>query len=162
MKSKIYIESSVVSYLAAKPTRDLISAAHQQLTREWWDSSLKRFDIYISTLVLSEISRGDKSAAIGRNKIVDSIPVLSVNADALELAKVILAKSGLPRKAADDATHIACATLNGMDFLLTWNCKHIANATIRKKVETLISDAGFVCPVIATPEELMGEIYGNK
>jgi hypothetical protein len=76
LKSKIYIESSVVSYLTAKPTRDLISAAHQQLTREWWGSSLKRFDVYVSTLVLSEISRGDKDAAIERNKIIDIIPVL--------------------------------------------------------------------------------------
>ena len=82
--------------------------------------------------------------------------------EALGLASVILAKSGLPKKAGDNATHIACATLNAMDYLLTWNCKHIANATIRKKVEMLISDAGFICPVIATPVELMGEIYGRK
>jgi hypothetical protein len=162
MKPKIYIESSVVSYLIAKPTRDLVSAAHQQLTREWCDKSLKKFDVYVSTLILSEISRGDKDASVERNRVIANIPVLSVNMDALDLASQILAKSGLPKKAGDDATHIACATLSGMDFLLTWNCKHIANATIRKKVEMIISDAGFVCPVIATPEELMGEIYGSK
>jgi hypothetical protein len=162
LKPKIYIESSIVSYLTAKPTRDLVSAAHQQLTREWWQKSLKKFDVYVSTLVRSEISRGDKDASVERNRVIADIPVLSVNKEALGLATHILAKSGLPKKAGDDATHIACATLNGMDYLLTWNCKHIANATIRKKIEMLISEAGFICPVIATPEELMGEIYGRK
>ena len=152
---KAYLESSVISYLAARESRDPIVAAHQQLTRDWWNRRRGEFDLYVSVEVLNEIRRGDPEAAKVRLSHVGLLPVLETDQQARELAARILAASALPAKAAADAMHIAIATVNGMEFLLTWNCTHIANAAIRSDIEDVCRAQGYEPPVICTPEELL-------
>jgi len=156
MRAKVFLETSVISYLTALPSRDLVYAAHQQITREWWNQR-SCFDLYVSQAVLREIARGDTEAAARRLAAVRGIPVLRVTAEASDLAELFLAHNALPAKAAVDAVHIAVAILNGMDYLLTWNCSHIANATVRGKIGQACQEAGLQRPVICTPEELMEE-----
>jgi predicted nucleic acid-binding protein len=127
---RIYLETSVVSYLAARPSRDMVIAAHQQLTRDWWDRRFE-FELFVADPVLEEASRGDLEAAQRRLAFLEGIPVLTAHPDALGLARSFLAEAALPSNAAIDALHVALAAVHGMDFLLTWNCTHIANARIR-------------------------------
>lgn len=156
MKSRVFLETSVISYLTASPSRDIVHAAHQQITREWW-ARRHRFDLYVSQAVLREAARGNPEAADRRLTAIQNIPVLAVSGDASELAELFLAKNALPAKAAVDAIHIAVAVVNGMDYLLTWNCTHIANAGIRARIEKICRDTDLYPPVICTPEELMEE-----
>ena len=157
MKPKVYIETSVVSYLTARPNRDLIVAANQQITNDWWQSRKDSFDTYISPIVEEEAGEGDPDAAERRLKALGGIPLLTLSPEILVFSKQLLAEASLPQKAAEDAMHIAIATLNGMDYLLTWNFKHIANASVRWKVERICRVNGFEPPVICTPQELMEE-----
>jgi predicted nucleic acid-binding protein len=154
LKAKVFLETSVISYLTASPSRDIVHAAHQQLTREWWDKR-SRFDLYVSQAVLGEAGRGNASAATRRLAAVQGLPVLAITGEVSDLAERFLDESALPAKAAVDAIHIAVAVVNGMDYLLTWNCSHIANAQIRAKIEQICRRAGLQPPVICTPEELM-------
>jgi predicted nucleic acid-binding protein len=154
-RPKVYLESSVVSYLAARPSRDILATAHQQVTREWWEGSRSRFDLYISIEVLNEIRRGDPTAAEQRLRYVETLPVLEADDRARALAAQILQASALPAKAAADAAHIAIATVNGMEFLLTWNCTHIANGIVQRAISRITREMGFEPPTIVTPEELM-------
>jgi hypothetical protein len=158
MKPKVYMETSIVSYLTAYPSRDLIIAAHQQISRDWWQSVPGRFEIYISQFVLDEISKGDPDVAGRRLNIVKAIPLLEITEEVWSLAAGLVASRIIPKKAGTDAAHIALAAIQGMDFLVTWNCRHIANAVIARAVEKVCSGQGFQCPVICTPEELMGGI----
>lgn len=152
---KTYVESSVISYLAARPSRDIIATAHQQLTREWWERKRNDFDLYISVEVLNEIRRGDPAAAGLRLSYVETLHILEADDQARRLAASILRTSALPAKAAADAMHIAIATVNGMDFLLTWNCTHIANGIVQRAISRLSREMGFEPPTVVTPEELM-------
>lgn len=154
-RPKIYLESSVISYLAARPTRDILATAHQQVTREWWERSRSQFELYVSVEVLNEIRRGDPLAAAQRLSYVESLPILEADEQARALAAEILRTSALPQKAAADAAHIAIATVNGMEFLLTWNCTHIANGIVQRAISRLSREMGFEPPTIVTPEELM-------
>ena len=154
MKPKIYVESSVISYLAGKPSRDIFVLAHQQLTQSWWSERKNNYDLFISPLVLIEIMRGDISAASDRKIAATGLPILDPKAEIESLAALLLKKGSLPPKAGDDALHIAWAACHDMDYLLTWNCTHIANATTRKTIEATIREAGFMIPTICTPEEL--------
>lgn len=154
-KSSIYVESSVISYLVARPSRNLVATAHQQITREWWQRRRSSFDLYVSVEVLNEIARGDAEAAATRLATVDAVPVLEADEAARSFARAILQSAALPAKAAADAMHIAIATVNGMDFLLTWNCTHIANGRVLRTVAQLSRDLGYEPPTICTPEELM-------
>ena len=156
MKRTLYLESTVPSYLMAAPSRDLLIAAHQQVTFEWWRTERRRFDLYVSQFVLDEISRGDADAVRKRLEAVDGISLLDITEEVLDLAAGLVASKVIPKKAGTDAAHIALAAVHHMDFLLTWNCKHIANAAIVRTVEKVCQDRGFECPVICTPEELMG------
>ena len=131
---RTYIESSVISYLAARPSRDIVATAHQQLTREWWERRRQHFELYVSVEVLNEIRRGDAEASRLRLQYVESLPVLEADDQARALAAAILRSSALPVKAAADAMHISIATVNGMEFLLTWNCTHIANGIAARAV----------------------------
>jgi len=158
MKPKIYIETSIISYLTSRSSRDVVVAGRQQLTQIWWNERRHHFDLYISPIVLREISAGDVSAAAERQRVVASIPILELRKDVFDLTKQFLAKGSIPKNAADDAFHIALATIYGIDYLMTWNCTHIANASIRKVLEKLIHNAGYFCPIICTPDELMGEL----
>ena len=155
MKPKVYIESTIPSYLTAWPSRDLVVAAHQQVTKEWWERRRNEFDIFISQFVLDEIGGGDKVVAEQRLAIVDGFPLLDITDEVTTLAALFMKKRILSKKAATDAIHIALATVHEMSFLMTWNCAHIANAFIKKKIETVCSGHGFECPVICTPEELL-------
>jgi len=156
MNSRIYVETTVISYLTALPSTDLIQAAHQQITRAWWEQR-QRFDLFVSQAVLREVAGGDAEAAGRRLAAVEGIPVLAVDTEVSQLAERFLLQRVIPTKAAVDAVHIAVAVVNGMDYLLTWNCTHIANAAIRGKIERTCRDMGLEPPIICTPEELTEE-----
>lgn len=153
----MYIETSVVSYLTGRPSRDMVIAAHQELTRQWWEKRASGFDLLVSELVREESSGGDAEAARRRLAAIDKILVLKANDGAVALAERLVSQGLVPPESAADALHIAVAAVNGIDYLLTWNCKHLANAAHRLKLEALVEAAGYVCPVICTPEELMEE-----
>jgi hypothetical protein len=152
---KVYLETSVISYLAARPSRDLLVLAKQHVTTMWWGKTLPKVQAYVSSFVMEEIQRGDPTAVAERMKFCKSIPLLDGTEEIESLADSYLSVVGIPDRAKLDAYHIACATIYQMDFLLTWNCTHIANAFIRRKIETINADQGFVTPVICTPEELL-------
>jgi len=153
-KAAIYIETSLISYLVARPSRDIIVAAHQQLTSDWWDNQSRNYDLFISQVVLDEARAGDNQEAAKRLAAIQDLPLLEVNGDVIRLAENLVQSNAVPKKAAQDALHIAIACVNGADYLLTWNCKHIANAKMRNKIDKVCRDAGYVPPVICTPEEL--------
>lgn len=155
MAAPTYLDSNVISYLTAWPSRDVVSLAHQQLTREWWDRQRHGFELHVSELVLFEIGRGDSSAAQTRLEFVRGLPILRITPEARVLADRIFRATTLPDKAAADALHIALAAVNGMDFLLTWNCTHIANGVILKVVNAVCRDHGYEPPIVCTPEELL-------
>lgn len=153
---KVYVETTIVSYLTARPSRDLIMAAHQQITQEWWETRRANFDLYASQFVIQESSAGDAAMAQKRLDALDGIALLAVSKEALNLARLLVEKGPLPEKAEVDALHISVAASHGMDYLLTWNCKHIANAEMQTGIGKLCRAAGFEPPVICTPEELLG------
>jgi predicted nucleic acid-binding protein len=156
MQPTIYLETTIISYLTARLSRDLITAAHQQITQEWWLRRRTEFALFVSQLVVQEASMGDEGMAQKRLEELRRIPLLDVNQDAGDLAQRLVVEGALPTKAAVDALHIAVATVHGMDYLLTWNCKHIANAEMQSKVATVCRESGFEPPIICTPEELSG------
>jgi hypothetical protein len=157
MKPRLYLEKTIPSYLTSRPSRDLIIAAHQQVTRDWWERRRGDYQIYISQFVLDEVSAGDPAAARARLKVLHSLPLLDITPEVAELTSGILVSGKIPRKAATDAAHIAIAAVHGMDFLVTWNCVHIANAAILKSLASICREHGCECPVICTPEEVLGE-----
>ena len=141
MKSRLYLETTIPSYLTSRPSRDLIIAGHQQITRDWWEKQGTTFQFYISQLVIDEASAGDPVAARERLRVLQDLPLLDITPEVAELASDILASSKIPRKA----------------FLVTWNCVHIANAMNAKALGLIGRGHGCECPVICTPEELMGD-----
>ena len=146
MKPKVYIETSIPSYLTAWRSRDLIVAANQEITKEWWDSR-EQFDLYISALVIQEAGAGNPTAAQKRLEQLDDIPELNITEEVENFAEILIQKVPLPEKARIDALHIAVAALSGMDYLLTWNCTHIANAILRPKLEAICREFGYEPPV---------------
>ena len=142
------------AYLTAYPSRDLVKAAHQQITREWWQNR-EKIDLYISQVVLQEASGGDPEAARQRLEVLRAIPVLSLTPAANTLAQELIERGALPKNAVVESLHIAIAVVNGMDYLLTWNCTHIASAAMRHKIEAICRAQGYETPVLCTPEELM-------
>jgi predicted nucleic acid-binding protein len=157
MLSKLYLETSIVSYLTSAPSRDLVTAGRQQLTREWWRDRKSEFEIYISEFVVSEVSSGDPEMAAHRLAALSGIPEIALSEKAARLAKELVEKGPLPSKAALDALHIAVAVSGGVDYLLTWNFKHLANAQMRRKIESVCRAYGYRPCVICTPEELLEE-----
>jgi predicted nucleic acid-binding protein len=156
MKPRVYIESSVVSYLTAKTSRDPIKAACQQVTLQWWSTTRMQVDAYISGYVVDEISAGDPVAASERIQSVRELPVLPSSSAIPRLAKYLLQGGGLPAKAELDALHIATAAFHGLDVLLTWNCTHIANPVQLPVIRGLCAAQGYRLPELVTPFELMG------
>jgi predicted nucleic acid-binding protein len=154
--AKVYIETSIISYLTARPSNNLIAAAWQKETVDWWETQRARFDLYISEVVIEEAGRGDESAASRRLEALEDIEVLQLDNISVELSKALINEGAVPKKALDDALHVAIAAVNGMDFLLTWNCRHIDNAEMKPKIRKTIKNHGHKCPEIATPIELMG------
>jgi len=155
MKPRVYIETSVISYLASEPSRDLIVAAHQQITRDWWRLRRGDHELYVSTLVHQEARRGDRNASRARLETLQGIPLLEMTEQARQLARALVEDGPMPPKADADALHIAIAAAEGLDFLLTWNCTHIANARIVKGTVAVIEERGYECPVICTPAQLL-------
>lgn len=150
----VYIESSVISYMVARPSRDLVVSARQALTIEWWKLKRKQYKVYISELVLEEIAAGDPSAAQKRLNIVENIISLEATLEAKELASLLLSEGAVPENSPEDALHIGLAAAQGADYLLTWNFKHINNASTRKIIAKVIESQGFISPILCSPEEL--------
>lgn len=157
MKPVVYLESSVISYLASRPSRDVVVAGRQAITHEWWETQGERFELRISALVEEEISRGDASAALRRLAIIAGIPSLAVSDSAVALAEKLIESGAIPIGSEDDALHIAIASTQGADYLLTWNFKHINNAETKHHITRVIESAGYVCPQLCSPEELGGD-----
>lgn len=155
MKPLVYIETSVVSYLTSRPSRDLVTAAHQELTRQWWEERSQHFELVISELVEQEAARGDAAASRERTAAMEHLAILTMSDEAVVLAGHLLAGGLIPRESSADALHNAVAAVNGVDYLLTWNHKHMANALHRHRIVSVLEDVGYTCPVICTPEELM-------
>jgi len=156
MKPRAYIETSIVSYLTAWQSRDLVLAAHQQVTRDWW-ARRGIFELFVSQFVLDEAAAGDEDAAASRLAALAEAAVIEVTEDAILLAEKLIAGGGLPVQARVDALHVAMAAVHGMDYLLTWNCRHIANARTRSQIESICRNMGYEPPVMCTPEELTEE-----
>jgi len=156
MKPKVYIETTIVSYLASKPSRDLITAAHQQITHDWWETRLDDFDVYISQFVLDEAGAGDAEAAAKRLALLASFPLLDATPEALDLAKALVERGAIPPRKATDAAPLAVATVHHMQFLMMWNCTHLANAEILAQVQAICAQLGYAAPIVCTPEELLG------
>jgi len=152
----VYLETTIISYLASEPSRDLIVAGHQQITQDWWMQRRALFACSISQEVVDEISRGDSAQVIRRLALARTLPLLTASGEAERLTLLLLRSGALPAIATSDAAHLAIATTAGMDYLLTWNCRHIANGQILKKVAAVCEQAGFRLPAVCTPEELMG------
>lgn len=157
MKPSVYVETTIPSYLTAWRSPELVMAANQEATRSWWEVSRPRYELFISSIVILEATGGDPEAAKRRVAAIDGLPELDVSDDVEVLAGRLLEGAALPASAKTDALHIAVATVHGIDFLLTWNCKHIANAVTRPKIEAICRAFGYEPPVICTPLELMEE-----
>jgi predicted nucleic acid-binding protein len=155
MAERVYIETTVVSYLTARPNRDVVIAGHQQITHEWWDTRRTSYELCISQLVRKEAGAGNTQAAQERLEVLKTMTLLETADQALALAKELIQAGALPAKAADDALHIAVAAMNGIPYLLTWNCRHLANATMRPLIEEVCEAKGVKAPIICTPEELL-------
>lgn len=157
MKSSIYIETSIISYYTSRPNRDLIIAARQQQTHDWWNNQMKDFDVFISKMTLDEIADGDPTAAEKRLHVVKKFPLLDLNKAVFILSEGLILSKVMPKEYPEDTLHVAVAAAHGIDFVLTWNFAHINNASTKRNIEIYISNHGYECPVICTPEELMGE-----
>jgi hypothetical protein len=157
MRRRVYLETTVISYLTApRPSRTVIVAAHQEITVDWWRRRRHDFDLVVSELVLREAAAGDPEAARLRLAVLAELPRLALTETALQLGTEFLRKRLLPEKAAEDGMHIAVATVHSVDYLLTWNCAHIANPEIQERLAEFLFERGFVLPFICTPEELLG------
>ncbi len=156
MKPKVYIESSVVSYLTAWPSRDVVVAGRQAITHDWWINHRQQFDLYVSVLVEDEIVKGDPEAASLRTEKISGIASLKISDDAVMLAERLLSSGAIPTGSEEDALHIGVASAQGMDYLLTWNFRHINNAERKSSIVALVESHGFQCPLLCSPEELGG------
>lgn len=155
MPERVYIETTFVSYLTAWPSRDVVIAGHQMVTHEWWDTRRHSYELCVSQLVLGEAAAGDPQAAQERLTVLQPMTFLETSTAALALAKELVQAGALPAKAADDALHIAIAATQGVPYLLTWNCQHLANATMRPVIDSVCASNGLKAPIICTPEELL-------
>ena len=156
MKPRVYVETSVISYLTARPSLDPIVFGQQELTRSWWANGAALLDLCCSTVVWEEASRGEPQAAALRLLQLENLVELPVTQDAVDLAQQLLKDGALPAQAYDDALHVAVCAVNGVDILVTWNCKHIANVTMYGVIEKTCRNCGFDPPRICTPVELWG------
>ena len=160
-KKKVYVETTVVSDATALPTNDLSVAGRQITTRTWWATAAMRFSLYSSDVVKREAMRGDPDAARRRIEALSAMPELATTADALRLADTLMRRKAVPREFPDDALHIALSAVCGMDFLVSWNFKHITNAQTIPLIKRVCAEEGFVCPEICTPYQLQ-EVGGEE
>ncbi len=155
MQSRIYVETCVISYLTARQSRDIVVAGHQKVTLDWWGDAQEKYEMTISQLVIDEASAGDRKAAKERLRVLEGLILLETSEEALQLAHEMVASGLVPVKAAEDALHIAICVTNGIDYLVTWNCRHIANAIMRPRIEQICRTLGYEPSIICTPEELV-------
>ena len=155
MNPTVYVETSIISYLSARRSRDIVIVAHQRLTRQWWKGR-SAYRLFVSQIVRDEAGLGDLEARARRLRALRGIPALSVTDQATRLGAELVRRGALPEKAAVDAFHIGIAAAHQIEYLLTWNCRHIANATMRGTIEAICRSEGLEPPIICTPEELPG------
>jgi hypothetical protein len=155
MKSSVYIETTVVSYLTSRISPFSVIAGRQAVTLDWWQNHAKQYDLYASEVVLDEAGAGDAEPATRRMELLKDVPILSLTREGLRLGEVLIADGAIPREFFDDALHVAIASVHRMDYLVTWNFQHLAGAGKRRKIERIVTGNGFACPAICTPEELM-------
>ena len=156
MKS-VYIETSIVSYLTSRPSRDLRAAAWQQTTGQWWAQERPKYELFTSELVVVEAAAGDEVAAANRLEVIREIAELPIDDEAKALAAKLILGGGVFSTAQADALHIAVAAVHELDYLLTWNCRHIDNAATKPIIRSICVAAGYTCPEICTPLELLSE-----
>lgn len=155
MKESVYLETTVVSYYTSKPSRDIIVLAHQEVTRQWWPMATKRYSIFISAVVIEEARLGDEEAARRRLEELKDFPLLELNDEVEKMARVYMEKLKIPEKSFRDAAHLAVASVHNIDYLVTWNCTHLANGEVIKNLMKINKSRGIHIPIICTPEELM-------
>ncbi len=155
MKPRLYLETTIAGYLASRPARDVITAGHQEITNQWWSNRRKDFALFTWQVVIQEAGAGDPDASAQRLEIFKDIRLLEVSKEARTFTRRLMKQVPLPAKAAVDGLHIALAVVHKMDYLLTWNCAHIANAELRKRIEAVSWAHGHRAPVICTPEEVL-------
>ena len=153
----VYIETTIVSYLVARPSTDLVLSAHQEVTREWWDKIRSQYRCVSSQEVMREASLGDSGLSKMRLDALAETVVLPISTEAEQMADLFLSTHALPATMRSDAVHLAIATVVRADYLLTWNCRHLANATILRRLEGTARKFGWKLPTVCTPMELMGE-----
>lgn len=153
----VYIETSIVSYLRQEPSKHVVTAARQLLTHQWWDDQRGNFELVVSQYVIDEASAGDPTLAAQRLNSLDGIPVLPNAPEIPRIAAEIMALGVLPTKAQVDALHIATVAHHRIQYLLTWNCRHIANAKLLPRIHAVLTKLGIPIPIICTPEELLGD-----
>lgn len=156
-KESIYIENSVIGYYTSRPNPDILTRAHQEITRKWWPKAIKKYNVFVSEIVIDEASRGDPNIAKKRLEEIKNFTVLEKTKDVDNLSQVYIDKLNIPPKSIGDADHLAIACLNEIDYLVTWNCAHICNAEIIKKLMKINNQLGVHTPIICTPESLMEE-----
>ena len=154
--SSVFIETSIVSYLRQKQSQDIVTAARQIQTRRWWDERSAEYELFTSVLVTEEAARGNETLAAERLFALAELQLLAVNEEVETIGNSLVQRAALPRKARVDALHISTAAFHGVDYSLTWNCKHIANARMRPKIEIILKEMGCAAPIICTPDELLG------
>lgn len=155
IKESIYLETTVVSYYTSKPSRDIVVLAHQEITRQWWSRALERYNIFISEVVIEEAGFGNSEAAKKRLEELKGFPHLKLNDKVEKMAQVYMENLEIPEKSFRDAAHLAVASVHDIDYLVTWNCTHLANGEVIKKLMKINESFGIHTPVICTPEELM-------
>lgn len=159
-KKSVYIETSIISYLTARPSSELLAAAWQKVTIDWWDTQRDRFDLFASEIVIEEAGKGDDIAVARRLKALNKIPLLSITDEVLLFSETIIRTGAIPKKAIGDSLHVALSAVHGVDYLLTWNYRHIDNAETKPLIRRICQENKYVYPEICTPQELMG-VYEN-
>ncbi|MCI5065760.1 type II toxin-antitoxin system VapC family toxin [bacterium] len=154
----VYLETSFISYATNRLSNDFLVSAHQRLSRRWWEQRREHFRFFVSEVVVAEIIRGDESAVRSRVEFLGGIESIILDDASSVLAKSFLDRSTLPKKAAQDALHVAVAAVNGIDYLLSWNCKHIVNLEVYSGIQSIIEESGYRAPKVCTPYELMGDV----
>jgi hypothetical protein len=157
MRKTVYIETSIISYLTAQPSRDLRAAAWQQITTQWWQQERMKYELYTSALVIKEASQGDPEVAKRRLQVLASLSELTIDDEVERLADKLMEGGGVPVGAEGDALHVAAAAVHEMDYLLTWNCRHIDNAVTKPIIRSICAAVGYPYPEICTPVELLSE-----
>jgi len=153
----VYIETSIVSYLRQRPSAQVVMAARQLLTHQWWNNERSKYELVVSQYVIDEASAGDPTLAAERLEPLDGIPLLPLDPEIAQIADEITNRAILPSKARTDALHIAIVAHHRIQYLLTWNCRHIANATILSRIHKLLNELSIPIPIICTPEEMTND-----